>query len=114
MVLQKTIRISGLLIATGLGLAVVFPYLSTAITGFFIVGFGVSSVVPLVYSEAGRSKIVSPGVALAAVSSIGFLGFLIGPPMIGIVAGLFSLRISFLIISIIGIVVMIISGSARK
>ena len=110
----KTIRISGLLIATGLGLAVVFPYLSTAITGFFIVGFGVSSVVPLVYSEAGRSKIVSPGVALAAVSSIGFLGFLIGPPMIGIVAGLFSLRISFLIISIIGIVVMIISGSARK
>ena len=45
--------------------------------------------------------------ALAAVSSIGFLGFLIGPPLIGIVAGLFSLRISFLIISVIGIAVVL-------
>ena len=104
---KKTISISGIMIATGLSLAVIFPTLLISIIGFLIVGFGVSAVVPLVYSEAGRSKIVSPGMALAAVSSIGFLGFLIGPPLIGIVAGLFSLRISFLIISVIGIAVVL-------
>jgi len=109
---NKTIQISGLLIATGLSVAIIFPYVPTAITGFFIVGFGVSSVVPLVYSQAGRSTTISPGMALAAVSSIGFFGFLIGPPMIGLVAGLFSLRISFLIIAVIGIIVILIADTS--
>jgi len=111
---KRTIQISGLLIATGLGIAVLFPYVATAIIGFFIVGFGVSSVVPLVYSEAGRSKKVAPGIALAAVTSIGFLGFLIGPPLIGIVAGLFNLRISFLIIAIIGIIVVLVVRTTKE
>ena len=70
--------------------------------------------IPLIYSEAGKSKLVSPGMALAAVSSIGFIGFLVGPPLIGIVAGMFSLRISFLIIAIIGIMVAVMVGSGRN
>ncbi len=107
--IRKLIRYSGLLIATGLGIAIAFPTLLWGTTGFFLVGIGVSSVVPLVYSEAGRSKSLSPGIALAAISGIGFLGFLIGPPLIGIVSGLFSLRISFLIISIMGIAIAILS-----
>ena len=111
---KKTVQVSGLLIATGLGIAVLFPFVSTAIIGFFIVGFGVSSVVPLVYSEAGKANIKSPGPALAAVTSIGFLGFLIGPPLIGVVAGIFSLRLSLLIIAIIGILVMIIVSKSGK
>jgi MFS family permease len=109
---NKTIQLSGLLIATGLSVAILFPYVPTAITGFFIVGFGVSSVVPLVYSQAGRSSTISPGMALAAVSSIGFFGFLIGPPMIGILAGLSSLRISFLIIAVIGIIVVLLADDS--
>lgn len=90
---------SGLLTAAGLLLAVLFPYLVTALIGFLLVGFGVSSVVPLVYSLAGKSKILSPGMALAAVSSIGFLGFLLGPPIIGLIASASSLRVSFAVIA---------------
>jgi MFS family permease len=108
----RTIQLSGLLIAGGLSLAILFPYVPSAIAGFFIVGFGVSSVVPLVYSQAGRSPTMSPGMALAAVSSIGFLGFLVGPPLIGLVAGIFSLRISFLIIGMIGIIVVLIARTS--
>lgn len=78
---------------------------STAITGFLLVGVGVSSVVPLVYSAAGKSNIFSPGVALAAVSTIGFLGFLIGPPLIGIVAGFSSLQVSFSLIALMGLMI---------
>jgi MFS family permease len=109
--IKRTVQYSGLLIATGLGIAVLFPYLLSSVIGFFLVGFGVSSVVPLVYSEAGKSKKSSPGVALAAVSSIGFLGFLIGPPLIGVVAGLSGLRMSFVIIAAMGISVTLIAGA---
>jgi MFS family permease len=111
---RKTIQLSGFLIFCGLILAVSFPALLTSILGFFIVGFGVSSVVPLVYSQAGKSGKVPPGMALAAVSSIGFIGFVIGPPLIGVIAGIFSLRLSFLIIAIIGIAVVVLVGSFKK
>jgi MFS family permease len=111
--LKRTLQISGLLTATGLLIAVIFPYLFTALAGFLLVGFGVSSVVPLVYSAAGRSKTMSPGVALAAVSTIGFMGFLIGPPVIGFIAGLASLRASFTLIAAMGICVTVFSTKAK-
>jgi MFS family permease len=111
--LKRTLQISGMLTATGLLVAVIFPYLYTALAGFLLVGFGVSSVVPLVYSAAGRSKTMSPGVALAAVSTIGFMGFLIGPPVIGFIAGLASLRASFTLIAAMGICVTIFSTKAK-
>lgn len=110
---KKTLLFSGLLIATGLGIAVVFPYLLTSIIGFLLVGFGVSSVVPLVYSQAGKSQRLTPGMALAAVSSIGFLGFLFGPPIIGVVAGLFSLRISFLLVAVMGLCVAFVASRSK-
>lgn len=111
--LKRILQLSGLLTATGLLIAVLFPNIVTAITGFLLVGLGVSSVVPLVYSAAGRSKVLSPGVALATVSTIGFLGFLCGPPLIGFVAGATSLRISFAIIAVMGLCVSIVSGKSK-
>ncbi len=99
---QRVLQGSGIVITCGLLTAVIFPALIPATIGFLLVGFGVSSVIPLVYSAAGRSKKFSPGVALAAVSSIGFLGFLLGPPVIGFIAEAFSLRWSFTLIAILG------------
>lgn len=111
---KRTVQGSGILIATGLTISVLFPYLVPAMIGFLLVGFGVSSVVPLVYSEAGRSKTISPGVALAAVSSIGFLGFLFGPPLIGVVAGLAGLQTSFVIIAVMGLCVALVASLMKK
>ena len=111
--LKRTLQVSGMLTATGLLIAVAFPYLYTAIFGFLLVGFGVSSVVPLVYSAAGKSKTMSPGVALAAVSTIGFMGFLFGPPIIGFVAGIATLRASFTLIALMGICVTVFATRAK-
>jgi MFS family permease len=111
--IKRILQASGVFTASGLLIAVLFPNLVTAILGFLLVGLGVSSVVPLVYSAAGKSKVVSPGVALAAVSTIGFLGFLCGPPMIGLVAGATSLRISFVIIAAMGLSVTIVSSKSQ-
>ncbi|WP_133273195.1 MFS transporter [Hymenobacter radiodurans] len=109
----RTLQFSGLLTASGLLLAVLLPQLWPSIIGFLLVGFGVSSVVPLVYGAAGRSTVMSPGVALAAVSTVGFLGFLIGPPLIGLVAGATSLRISFSIIAVMGLCIALLSAKAK-
>jgi MFS family permease len=94
---------SGITIFIGLMLAVIFPYLSSATVGFMLVGFGVSSVVPIVYSKAGQSKTMNPGQALAAVSTVGFAGFLAGPPLIGFLAEATNLRWSFAVVALLGI-----------
>jgi MFS family permease len=111
--LRRTLQLSGALTAGGLLLSVVFPFFVTAVLGFFLVGFGVSSVVPLVYSAAGKTKTMAPGSALAAVSTIGFLGFLLGPPMIGLVAGATSLRISFIIVAVMGMATATVATKAK-
>jgi len=99
----RILKLSGISIFSGLMLAVIFPNIITATLGFLLVGIGVSSVVPMVYSLAGKSKKMVPGVALAAVSSISFLGFLIGPPIIGFIAQLSNLRWSFALIALLGL-----------
>jgi MFS family permease len=100
---QKLLQISGTMISAGLFTAVLFPNLITCTLSFMIVGLGVSSIVPTVYSTAGRYGKVPAGIALATVSSVGFLGFLMGPPLIGHISELFGLRYSFTIIGIFGI-----------
>ncbi len=106
---KKTLQLSGILTALGLLIAVIFPYFITAVLGFLFVGAGVSSVIPLVYSSAGKSKLLSPGVAIAAVSTIGYLGFLFGPPFIGFIAQASSLRISLGLVALLGSVITVIS-----
>jgi MFS family permease len=100
---KRVLQLSGVLIAGGLLLAILMPHFYTAIAGFLMVGAGVSSVVPLVYSAAGKSNTMTPGMALAAVSTIGYLGFLFGPVLIGLVAQVSSLRASFFIIALMGL-----------
>lgn len=107
--LKRMLQGSGVLTSLGLLLAVSFPGLIPALTGFFLIGMGVSSVVPLVYSAVGKSKTLSPGVALAAVSSLGFMGLLLGPPLIGFIAEAASLRISFLAIMVMAIAVTVLA-----
>lgn len=110
---KRVIQLSGLLTAIGLSIAVALPTLPTALLGFLLVGFGTSAVVPLVYSAAGRSTHMSAGMALAAVSTIGFFGFLLGPPVIGFVAGATSLRVSFALIAMMGLAVSAVASRVR-
>jgi MFS family permease len=99
---KRMLQVSGIFIAAGLLTAILFPYFYSSVFGFLMVGFGVSSVVPMVYSLAGRSKKMPPGVAIAAVSSIGFIGFFAGPPVIGFIAQAINLRASFALIALLG------------
>lgn len=99
---KRVLIVSGCLISVGLYSAVLLPYIFTATIAFMMVGLGVSTIVPTVYSIAGRRPGISPSIALQTVSSVSFLGFMLGPPVIGHVAHATSLRISFAIIGIFG------------
>ncbi len=104
---QRTLQISGILMFFGMLVSVIFPNLYVCTLAFMLVGLGVACNVPTVYSVTGKHKTIPAGVALAMVSSISFLGFLMAPPLIGYIAELFNLRYSFALFSLFGLLMFI-------
>lgn len=100
---KRTLQISGILMFVGMMSAVAFPQLILCTIAFMLVGLGVACNIPSVYSVAGKHKSISSGVALAMVSSVSYLGFLMGPPLIGYIAEAFSLRYSFGVFACFGL-----------
>ncbi len=104
---KKLLTYSGWLIFCGLMLAVLLPFQLVAGLGFAMVGLGVSCVVPLVFSIAGKIKNANAGQSLAAVSTIGYLGFLLVPPMVGFIAQATNLRLSFAVIALLSVIIIV-------
>jgi MFS family permease len=112
---KKMVQVSGVLIFSGMMFAVLLPYLVTATIGFLVVGFGVSTIIPLLYSTVGKAELkVSKGIAIATVSSIGFLGFLMGPPLIGYIAQLAGLQYSFMTIAFLGLGISVLISRVKE
>ena len=80
------LRLSGVLATGGLLLALIVKEPVIAIAGFGLVGLGVANLIPVIFSAAGRAYAVAPGHGLAAVATTGYVGFLAGPPAIGLAA----------------------------
>ncbi len=102
---ERVMQISGVMISVGLFTAVFLPYIIPCTLAFMLVGLGVATIVPTVYSMAGKNPTVPPGEALTIVSSVSFLGFLMGPPVIGHIAEAFGLQFSFAFIGIFGVLI---------
>jgi fucose permease len=103
--LQTVLRLSGFFICSGLVVAASLPYLIPCSIGFILVGLGVSCIVPMVFQMAGQSTTMSSGSALAAISTVGYMGFLLIPAFVGFVAQAFSLRWSFGVVALFGALV---------
>lgn len=106
---QRIIQVCGLSISIGLFIAVLFPHIIITTLSFMLIGLGVSSIIPTIYSLAGQKTKINTGMALTIVSSIGFVGFLLGPPIIGYISHAFNLRYSFALIGIFGICIFLLS-----
>jgi MFS family permease len=87
------VRIGGAIAAAGLGAGLLADSVAVAIGAFACVGLGLSSLFPLVLSASGRTPGWQPAVALAAATTAGYTGFLVGPPLIGLLAELTSLSV---------------------
>jgi MFS family permease len=103
--IRTMLTYSGALIGLGLLTSALFPYPLTAGLGFILTGFGVSCVIPMVFSMAGRSTGMSSGSAIAAVSTVGYLGFLIVPPLVGSVAQFAGLRSAYTMMAAFGFLI---------
>lgn len=103
----------GILMSSGLFLSVFFPELWVCIIAFMIIGLGGSLSVPSVYSAVGQVSTVAPSIALSFVSSISFLGFLMGPALIGYIAEGFDLRYSYGLFACFGILLTVIAGQMK-
>ncbi|MEM6397919.1 MAG: MFS transporter [Bacteroidota bacterium] len=77
------IRGGAILAVVGLLLALVLPGVWMSTFGFLLVGLGLSNIVPIAYSIAGRYPGLPSGVGISTVTSIGYAGFLVGPVAIG-------------------------------
>ncbi len=86
------VRLGSALAASGLAAALMFDNVAVALAGFICVGAGFSTIIPLVFSAAGRLDEGSAGPGLATVTTAGYLGLLCGPPLIGFLAEQTSLR----------------------
>ncbi|MGN0941924.1 MAG: MFS transporter [Selenomonadaceae bacterium] len=67
--------------------------------GFFLIGVGMANVVPVFFSMLGRQNVMPVSMAVPAVSTLGYLGILMGPATIGFIAHATSLYISFMMLS---------------
>ncbi len=97
------LRFGGILAAAGLGAALIAAHPSLSIMSFALVGAGFATVVPQVFTAAARVEGISAGPAVAVVATVGYFGFLLGPPLIGFVAEMIGLR---------GALVMVVIASA--
>jgi hypothetical protein len=88
------VRASALVAALGLAIALAMPAPVLAICGFAVVGLGLSNLVPIFIGAAGRIPGQAPGTAIAAVATMGYSGFLIGPPVIGFAAEATSIALA--------------------
>lgn len=88
----RLLRVSGALTVLGLLLTLTSYSAPSALLGFACIGAGFATVIPTVFSAAGRVPGLSPGYALATVTTLGYAGFLAGPPTIGFASEVFGLR----------------------
>jgi len=91
-------RGGGLVSAVGLAAALAIGTTPAALVGFAAMGAGLGVMVPVIFRTAGTTPGVAPGIGIAAVSTIGFLGFLAGPPAIGIAADAIGLQAALVVV----------------
>jgi len=91
---RRVLRVSGTIATAGLAVGLVSGSPGLAVAGFGAVGLGIANTIPLLFSAAARVPGMPPAIALAAVTTTGYLGFLVGPPLIGLVAELTSLPVA--------------------
>jgi MFS family permease len=107
----RLVRAGGFIAALGFGNALVASSPAAALVGFACLGAGMSSVVPIVFRAAGRVPGIASGVSLSAVSSVGYLGFVAGPPAIGGIAELVGLPVALGVLVILAAAVAVLAAT---
>lgn len=97
----QIVRFGGFLTTFGLLVAIVSNQPVIVLIGFAAVGAGLANIIPLAFSAAGNFPGLPASVCLAGVATIGYAGFLAGPPLIGLVAEAANLRVAMVLVALL-------------
>jgi MFS family permease len=107
------VLMSALALAAGLAAAFVIANPILAIVAFAIAGLGVGNIAPVLFAGGGRAEADAPGRGIAAVTTMGYSGFLLGPPVIGMIAEWTGLQIALGLTILAALVIAASAAAAR-
>jgi MFS family permease len=110
---EALVRRGGLLSAAALAAALLIGHPIAAIAGFALLGVGIATMVPVVFRAAAEVEGVTPGVGIAAASTLGYFGFLVAPPIIGAVAEVTSLPLALGLLVVLSLVMAALAPRVR-
>lgn len=110
---RRVVEVGGVLIAAGMGLALAVPSVATTLLGFALAGLGVATLVPAVYHAADELPGLAHGSGLTVVNWLLRVGFLLSPPLIGVLADASSLRVALLVVVLAGLGAVLLGRSVR-
>ena len=109
----RVIALGALAVFAGIGLAVGLASPAAVIAGFCIVGLGLANMVPAVFS-ASAAAAASPSLGIAMAATLAYASNLIGPPIIGAVASVSSLRAAFAMLLPASLAILALAYGQRK
>jgi len=101
LLVERLLPFSASIASVGFAAALVTGQTAVVLLGFACLGAGLASIIPNVFSAAGRTPGVHAGSAVAAVSAFGWAGFILGPPVIGELASATSLRVALVVLPLL-------------
>jgi MFS family permease len=107
------VRAGGTIAAAGFAVALLVATPAAAVVGFAALGTGMACVVPNVFRSAGTLPDVSPGIGLAGVATMGYFGFVAGPPLIGGLAELTGLPTALGLLVVLAAMVAVLASAIR-
>ena len=111
---QKVMLTGSLCGAAGFVLAAGVPHAALSILGFAMVGIGLANVVPILFTAAGNQNDMPGNQALSSVTTMGYLGLLVGPPMLGFIAHQSSLIVSLAFLAVLCAIVAVCTPIVTK
>jgi MFS family permease len=105
-------RWSAVLAAVGLAIALAVPSPAIAIASLTLAGIGIGNTVPVLFAGGGRLEPSAPGRGIAAVTTLGYAGFLAGPPLIGFAAELVGLPAALGLVVIASLIIALFARAA--
>ena len=116
---SKVIATGGVIAGTGLSAGLLIGGIPAIMVAWFLLGIGLSVVIPLMFSAAGTialtrySGVIAPSEAVAKVSGVSYFGFVFGPPLIGFIADAFELRWALMLLAGLSYLLILASRYAR-
>jgi predicted MFS family arabinose efflux permease len=92
---RRVLLWGGIVTIAGFAVLLLTDRTPVAMSGFVLIGLGAANLVPVVFSAAGQQSIMPPGLAIAAVTTTGYAGILLGPAAMGFVSHATSLPAAF-------------------